>query len=297
LCGSRGQFYAQARDIEYFTSDATFTFNLCSGCDVLFIDPMLQDRLGEIYPDNYYSFGAQKKNLVVAVKQWLDARSLKAVLRAIPGDDLKVLDIGGGSGWLASLVRELDPRISVTQVVDLDETARSLAEQSGHRYFCGRIEDFDTEERYDLILMLNLIEHVANPRGVLAKAKQLLTPNGRLYIKTPNFRALDAKLFRHANWGGYHCPRHFVLFTRESLSRLLKSLGLRVSSLSYTQGAPFWALSIFELLRRAGVVEASRANPPLRHPLMPFLQAGSAALDFMRSPFARLSQMIVIAER
>jgi len=41
LCGSRGQFYAQARDIEYFTSDATFTFNLCSGCDVLFIDPML----------------------------------------------------------------------------------------------------------------------------------------------------------------------------------------------------------------------------------------------------------------
>ncbi len=258
---------------------------------------MLHDRLGDIYPSNYYSFGVPKRNFVVAVKQWLDARSLKAELRGIPGDDLKVLDIGGGSGWLASLVRGLDPRISLTQVVDLDEAARSLAEQSGHRYFCGRIEDFNTEERYDLILMLNLIEHVAHPRSVLGKAKELLAPRGRIYIKTPNFRALDAKLFRYANWGGYHCPRHFVLFTRESLSHLLELLGLRVTSLRYTQGAPFWAVSIFDLLRRAGVVEASRAKPANRHPLMPLLQAGAATFDFVRKPFARLSQMIVIAER
>lgn len=152
-----------------------------------------------------------RRNFVTRVKEWLDQRSLKSLLESLPGKDLKVLDIGGGSGWLAGLVRKVDPRVSLTQVVDLDDAARSLAEQSGHRYFCGRIEEFVTDERYDVILMLNLIEHVSDPRSVLLKAKGLLASTGRLYIKTPNFRSLDASLFRHANWGGYHCLRHFVI--------------------------------------------------------------------------------------
>ena len=236
-----------------------------------------------------------RRNFVTRVKEWLDQRSLKSLLESLPGKDLKVLDIGGGSGWLAGLVRRVDPRVSLTQVVDLDDAARSLAEQSGHRYFCGRIEEFVTDERYDVILMLNLIEHVSDPRSVLLKAKGLLASTGRLYIKTPNFRSLDASLFRHANWGGYHCLRHFVIFTRESLSRLLESVGLRVTSFSYTQGAPFWSASILEMLRQAGLVHASRERPAIYHPAMPFLQAAGAALDFARKPFARLSQMIVVA--
>ena len=34
-------------------------------------------------------------------------------------------------------------------------------------------------------------------------------------MKTPNVEGLDAKLLRHRNWGGYHAPRHWVLFTPE----------------------------------------------------------------------------------
>jgi SAM-dependent methyltransferase len=185
--------------------------------------------------------------------------------------------------------------VSLTQVVDLDPKASSLAIQAGHRYFCGRIEDFRAEERYDLILMLNLIEHVPNPRGVLREIRKLLSPRGRICIKTPNFRALDARIFRHTNWGGYHCPRHFVLFSRTSVESLIASVDLCVLSFSYTQGAPFWSVSVFDLLRRLGLVEASSARPAIYHPFMPFLQAGAAALDFVRKPFAPLSQMIVVA--
>jgi 2-polyprenyl-3-methyl-5-hydroxy-6-metoxy-1,4-benzoquinol methylase len=255
---------------------------------------MPHDRLGQIYPPNYYSFSEGRTNIVQHIKEWLDARSLRSLFRDIPGTELKVLDIGGGSGWLSGLARRVEPRVRLTQIVDLDEAAGTLAEKSGHRYFCGRVEDFTTSDRYDLILMLNLIEHVRDPRSVLAKARDLLTPGGRIYIKTPNFLALDARLFRHANWGGYHCPRHFVLFNRDSLSRLIHSLGLRVTFFQYTQGAPFWSVSVFELLRRAGLVRASRDRPAIYHPLMPLLMAASAAVDFMRKPFARLSQMIVV---
>ena len=37
-----------------------------------------------------------------------------------------------------------------------------------------------------------------------------------------------ARLFRRRYWGGYHLPRHFYLFTKESLARLLNENGFEV---------------------------------------------------------------------
>jgi SAM-dependent methyltransferase len=294
LCGGRGAAYAQATDIEYFSTDETFDYRLCAACDVLYIDPMPGDRLDRIYPKNYYSFAAGHKGIVARIKERLDARAFRAFLKTIPGDRLKMLDVGGGTGWLAGLLRGIDARVALTQIVDIDTGAQAGAERNGHRFFCGRIEDFRSAERYDAILMLNLIEHVTDPVSVLAKARDLLEPGGRIYIKTPNFRALDAALFRYRNWGGYHCPRHFVLFSRDGFAAAATRAGLRIEAFAYTQGAPFWSVSVLDQLRRWGLVDVSAQRPAIYHPAMPFLQAAAAAFDFARAPFARLSQMIVI---
>jgi SAM-dependent methyltransferase len=187
--------------------------------------------------------------------------------------------------------------VTHTQVVDIDEGARPAAERSGHDFFCGRIEDVPTDQKFDLILMLNLIEHVADPVSVLQKSKGLLSPKGRIYVKTPNFRALDATIFRNMNWGGYHCPRHFVLFSKNSFDMLAQKAGLEIGSFSYTQGAPFWAISILEILRRFGIVRISRQRPSIYHPLTPLLQAAGAAFDFARKPFMRLSQMVIVLKQ
>ncbi|KAF1684806.1 methyltransferase [Pseudoxanthomonas broegbernensis] len=295
ICGSEGTLYAQARDIEYFSTPEAFDYRLCSTCDLLFIDPVPADRLNEIYPDNYYSFVANEsgKNLVTKFKEWLDKRSFRGFLSGIPGPRLNVLDVGGGSGWLSDLIRGIDSRVSKTQIVDLDPGAQAVAERHGHDYFCGRIEEFETSDRYNVILLLNLIEHVDDPVGVLRKAAGLLAPGGRIYIKTPNFRAWDARIFRHGSWGGYHCPRHFVLFSRKSFRTAAQMAGLDVIDFSYTQGAPFWSVSMLDALRRAGIATVSAERPAVYHPIMPLLQAAGAALDFARKPFFPLSQMIV----
>lgn len=295
VCYRVGVAHAAAHDIEYFTSPEIYQYCRCGACDLLYIQPTPADRLDTIYPPNYYSFADKaKKNVVVRLKEWLDKRAFRRFLKNIPGDNLNVLDIGGGSGWLAGLLRDVDPRIRNTQVVDIDAGARSLAERAGHSFFCGLIEDFASDDRYHAILMLNLIEHVVDPVAVLKRAGELLAPGGRIYVKTPNFRALDAKLFRNRNWGGYHCPRHFVLFSRESFALVSSKAGLAVKEFRYTQGAPFWSVSILEMLRRRGMVSVTAERPAIYHPLMPLLQAGSAAFDFARAPFGRLSQMTIV---
>jgi SAM-dependent methyltransferase len=298
LCGGLSDFHAIAIDTEYFTTPDQFEYRHCRACDVLFIVPMLVDKLDLIYPGNYYSFDESgKRNLVTRVKEWLDARLLRRILKNIPGDTIRVLDVGGGTGWLLDLVRNLDQRVTFTQIVDLNATARARAESNGHSYFPGRIEDYKSDQPFDLILMLNLIEHLAHPDKVLAHTHSLLSDKGRVLIKTPNFRALDAVLFRHHGWAGYHCPRHFVLFSRASLDRTLNTAGFTVERFRYTQGATFWAASILLMLWRRRIISASAERPYGIHPIAPFLFALAAGFDFARRPLSRLSQMIVVARK
>jgi 2-polyprenyl-3-methyl-5-hydroxy-6-metoxy-1,4-benzoquinol methylase len=296
--GTNTTAHAVAEDVEYFTSAQKFSYDCCNDCAILFVSPMLYDKLDEIYPKNYYSFvPTGSTGLVQRVKQALDRKIFRAVTRQIPGAKLAALDIGGGSGWLLDAVKAVDPRVTTTQVVDIDPGAKAAAERAGHRYFLGTVEQFDSEEKYDLILMLNLIEHVRRPDEVLAKARSLLMPDGLLLIKTPNYDALDARIFRHRSWGGYHAPRHFVLFDRDSFARMAKKQGLQVKSFAYAQGAPFWTVSVLNELRLLGLVRISRERPSIYHPLVPFFQALFAGLDILRKPLARLSQMIFVLER
>lgn len=299
VCSGRdAALHAEAEDIEYFTGLGRFRFYRCCGCGVLFIMPMLSDRLGEIYPDTYYSFSGSPENPVQQVKQWLDRRRFRRICADIPGaGPLAALDIGGGTGWLLDLVRRADPRFAMTWVSDIDAQAKARAEQAGHRFALGRFADFAPAQAFDLVIMLNFIEHVADPVGTLRQAAGLLAPGGRILVKTPNHDALDARLFRRLSWGGYHTPRHFVLFDARSMRQACRAAGLRVLDFRYVQGAPFWSVSVLDLLRRAGLVTVSRERPAIRHPLMPALQAAFAAFDAARRPFARLSQMELVLAR
>jgi SAM-dependent methyltransferase len=296
FCGERAHFHARARDEEYYTVPDWFAYYHCLACDVLFISPVPEDRLHTIYPANYYAFDDKKnRTWAVRIKEWLDQLALRKLLRKFNGDTVRVLDIGGGTGWLSTMVRTVDSR-AVTYIVDLDERAKERAIASGHRFFLGRIEDFKPDEKFDLVLALNLIEHVARPDLVFQHIRQLLSAQGRLVIKTPNFRSLDAMLFKNQSWVGYHCPRHFVLFSKRSIDRFLDQAGLQIERFSYTQGAPFWSGSILLLLNRSGLIKLGPDNLLINHPLLPYLQVATAAFDYLRRPFGGLSQMTIIAK-
>lgn len=297
-CKKVGTWYARATDIEYFTTPRTFDYYHCQDCDILFIAPMLSDQLSTIYPPSYYAFD-EKSQATIAwkVKRWLDKRLMRGVTSRIRGaDNLSILDIGGGTGWMAAAARTADSRVARTLVVDMDPQAETRARSGGHDFYCGRIEDFASKEKFDLILMLNLIEHVPDPDQIIRASAKLLSPRGRILIQTPNFRSLDAFLFRYRSWGGYHCPRHFVLFSKSSLSQLLVRNELAVEKIRYTQGAAFWATSIMHELAQRGIISAGPNRYYHMHPASPILQIFFAAFDFIRRPFSKTSQMVVVAK-
>jgi SAM-dependent methyltransferase len=234
---------------------------------------------------------------VEKVKQALDRRFLRGILRKIPGGFIDVLDVGGGTGWMLDLLKSTDPRVSFTQVVDMDPKAGKLARAKGHAYYRGPIESFRTGRKFHLVLLFNLIEHVRYPVRVLRQIEGFLAPRGILLAKTPNTDSLDARLFRHLNWGGYHCPRHWVLFNEAGFRKAVEKTRFKISSLIYTQGAPFWAQSVMMALWRWKLIRISRQRPLVYHPLFPLLAAFFAGVDFLRGLFFKTSQMLILLRK
>lgn len=294
VCAHEGEPWATVRDVEYHTSPDTFEYFHCPGCGVVFLDPPPLERLREIYPTNYYSYSDGSTSAAQRVKEALDGRLFRRLLGSLPGERLSVIDIGGGDGALLTRLRRLDFRIAHTQVVDLDDGAAALARAAGHDYHCGPVESFRPDTAYDLVVLLNLIEHVADPRAVLTAVRAMLAPGGIAIVKTPNVDSLDARLFRHRDWGGYHCPRHWVLFNRDNLTDLAAEVGLTVRRATYTQGAPFWTVSVLAALQRRGFARVDAERPAVQHPLFGPLNAAFAAFDLGRGALgAQPSQLFV----
>jgi SAM-dependent methyltransferase len=300
VCGNTATApFANARDVEYYTSDTIYLYLACERCKSVFLEKPPADQLDKIYPTNYYSYAPspQLTSLTERVKSFLDARLFRKLLSKLSGDRLRILDVGGGSGWLLSTLKKVSPRVAETHEIDINERARAEAEAAGHVFHCDRVEDFQSNDSFDLILLLNLIEHVADPAAILKRMQGLLSPGGLILIKTPNVDTLDCRIFRHHNWGGFHCPRHFVLFNRESLLGLGNRCGLQAAEARYTQGAPQWACSILGILGLKGLLDISAERPLYSHPLYSVVCAITAAFDLARSPFMRTAQMFVVFRR
>lgn len=288
--------WSVAKDYEYFSTPDEFTYYHCNDCKTIFINPIPVEQLKKIYPPNYYSFVNKSKGIVAGLKEWLDKRYFKKNLRQLNVPAINVLDVGGGTGWILDVLKKTDSRIAFTQIVDIDEKASSIAIENGHNYFEGTIEAFTTEKKFHLILMLNLIEHVADPLALLKKAQTLLAPGGIILIKTPNTDSWDARLYKKSYWGGLHCPRHWIIFSANSFKILLQPTGLRIKKLNYTQGAPFWSFSIIAALYRRKIVHLSAKKPIIFHWLFAPLSAFFALFDFIRKPFAKTSQLFILLE-
>jgi SAM-dependent methyltransferase len=300
VCGDAAdELWTSAVDVEYETTADRFDYWLCRGCDALSIDPVPRDRLAEIYPSTYYSFAgggdalAERAGLVTRVKAALDRRTFRRVVALSGTEAPSVLDVGGGTGEIAAaLVAACAPGASGT-VVDFDPDSIELARGRGLEGVCARFEDFRTERRFDVILMLNLIEHVDDPVGVLSHAAGLLAPGGVVWLQTPNYRSLDARLFRRRNWAGLHCPRHWAIFGRDGLERALTRSGLAPAVLRGTQAGAFWAASVLGVLRRRRPGRLGR--PLVRDPFFLPLAGLGAGFDLATSPLRTTGQTICIA--
>lgn len=81
--------------------------------------------------------------------------------------------------------------------------------------------------KFDIISIWHVLEHVQKPEEYIKKIYSLLKNNGKLLIEVPNFNAWTRKL-TGKYWLGLDLEYHLYFFTPESLSTLLKKYGFKI---------------------------------------------------------------------
>jgi SAM-dependent methyltransferase len=239
------------KDFEYGTSSDTFVAVRCRSCGLVYLNPRpAVSEFQRIYPPTYHAFDFSEKQFGFAykVRSRLEAKRLLGWCRGLP-DDARILDVGCGDGFHLRLLRDFGNRRWTLQGIDIDKRAVAMAERAGLQVQLGSVDEVDLpSEWYDLALMIATIEHVEKPVEALSNVRNLLRPGGRLVIVTDNTASLDFKFFKDSYWGGYHFPRHWNLFNRDSLARLAVKAGFEVDDIS-TQVSPVnWVYSIHNAL-------------------------------------------------
>lgn len=106
----------------------------------------------------------------------------------------RLLELGLGHGHTAKIFNEHCDSYTVLDgsSVVIKQFKANNPDFSGHvieSYF----EDFQSDENYDVIVMGFILEHVDDPHLILEKYRNMLKPNGRLYIAVPNAKSLNRR--------------------------------------------------------------------------------------------------------
>lgn len=144
----------------------------------------------------------------------------------------KVLEIGCSTGIMLSLLQRGKWQV---KGVELSVKAAEIANKRGIQVLTQDFMKVKISEKFDVVILNHTLEHLENPAKVIKKVKNLLSPDGLLYIDVPNFGGLSAKLLGK-NWPLLLPNEHLWHFTDKSLKILLGKLGFKIIFIEKASG-------------------------------------------------------------
>lgn len=242
---------------------------MCSNCDTQYAAPMEVDA--SIYDTIYanplavrgYSRYQDMADLVLTKRDplkvlaeieepyWFVADHLRR--KAVP-KSAAILEVGCGLGYLTFALNQAGYKNA--RGIDVStEAVNKATRRYGQYYFAGDIfrHADETNERYDLVIMTELIEHVPNITEFIHVAHRLMNPNSVLLLTTPNKSAHPPAAY----WCTDNPPVHLWWLSETSLRQLAIREGLRVEFCDWTE---WHQRSIFGL---------SASSPMIVNPIMP----------------------------
>lgn len=215
LCG--------ARDVEQRFVKQGLRVVRCPGCGLVYVNPQPSpDALARLYnaqvisDTDYYVRHARA-----------DAASFRTRLALIerhrrPG---RLLDVGCGAGTLLSLARE---RGWTARGIDVNAASVEHCRKQGLDALAGPFPNPALAgELFDAIVLNDVLEHLPDPRAALGAVRELLAPDGVLFVSTPDVGATVARLSGR-RWIHLKPIEHLVYFDRRTIARLLGEVGFSV---------------------------------------------------------------------
>lgn len=177
----------------------------------------------QVYEDNYFTGGGAGYSNYTSESNIITdhGRQYGQILDTFmkPG---KVLDVGAAAGFILKGLSEhgwngigLEPNATMA------EYART---QVGVNVEVGTLEQFKSDEKFDLVSMIQVVPHFYNLQEALSTATKFTKPSGYWLIETWNKDSLMARMMGR-NWHEYSPPSVLHFFSPATLGQLVKQFG------------------------------------------------------------------------
>ena len=165
----------------------------------------------------------------------------------------RLLDVGCAYGFLLQEAR----RYFDVAGIEIADDAAAHARQEGLHVLTGIVDEatFAQLGMMDVIVLLDVIEHLPDPYETLSLCTRHLNPGGIIVITTGDFGSLHARI-AGAHWRLMTPPQHLSYFTRASIERLAQRLGLFLKSYDHPWKIVPMSLIVFQFGRMLGICPA-----------------------------------------
>jgi 2-polyprenyl-3-methyl-5-hydroxy-6-metoxy-1,4-benzoquinol methylase len=140
-------------------------------------------------------------------------------------DCFKSLDVGSGSGMMGQFLKDLG--IKKNFAIEIDAQAREY----GSSIYAKCVSSIDElgEDQFDLILLMDILEHLIEPQNYLSEVVKLLKTGGTVIISVPNITHWSIRLsilfgsFKYTERGILD-KTHLHFFTRQHLKNMVLAI-------------------------------------------------------------------------
>lgn len=140
----------------------------------------------------------------------------------------KMLDVGCGEGFFLEAAKNAGWEVHGTEFADI---YLPICQAKGIRMQQGRLNPANYPSGdFDVILWIEVIEHIDYPVEELAYMRQLLRPGGIIYLTTPNFNSISRRVLG-GRWTVIDYPGHLTYYTPASLRKLFEKNGFETLSI------------------------------------------------------------------
>ncbi len=200
---------------------------------------------------------------LLLLRSWHVRRALRNIARDYPGT-ASVLDAGAGFGQYAWRMSRMNEKWSI-RAVDISaehtEECRRFFTAAGlsGRVYCEQADlaAITWSDTFDMVLCVDVIEHIEDDIGVFRNFHRALKPGGRLLISTPSDQGgSDVHASTQSSFIDEHVRNGY---SRQDISARLEEAGFRNISISYTYGVPgdiSWRISMKYPVRMLNISSA-----------------------------------------
>ncbi len=215
-------------DKTFFGIKSGFSLYKCSNCKMISLYK-IPEASSSVYNAEYFSGGSggfgyvnydqDKEPMREGFKKYLN------LIKKISGRTGKLFDVGAATGFFLVLAKDSGFTVSGVEISDF---AAQKAREKGLNVVTGTLSDVNfVDSTYDVMTLLDVIEHMPNPENDIKIAGKMLRSGGLVVINTPDSGSLLAMALG-TKWHLILPPEHIHYFNENGVRSLLRRNGFEI---------------------------------------------------------------------